>query len=324
MDRSEAGCERNMVAEGIEALSMRKLGSRLDAAATSLYRHVTNKDELIQLAVDDVFGELDTPVAAERGQWRADVTRIATEFRAMSLRHRWIAAELGQVGLVHIGPNAMRMAAGLLAQFEVAGFPADERDRAMGALTAYVIGIAASEAAYLSLIARSGRTEQEWVAGLRPLFDDASHQHQRLREGSSAQQDLPPQQILPFDLTVLWAGGSLRPCLTVRRAFPPLGPQPRGVGRAPRPLRRYLRNGMSGPPATAAGGRTAPKTQAGWPALRRTRSHIQRPRAVTPDQPPPSVDIQAGPISVLEGARRAGALVRWAAPVKHYELVTRS
>ncbi|MFD5876722.1 TetR/AcrR family transcriptional regulator [Streptomyces sp. NPDC060322] len=186
-------------AEGIEALSMRKLGTRLGAAATSLYRHVANKDELIQLVVDDVFGELSMPVAAGRGQWRADVTRIATELRAMSLRHRWIAAELGQVGLVHIGPNAMRMAAGLLAQFEVAGFPAEERDRAMGTLTAYVIGIAASEAAYLSLIARSGRTEQEWVAGLRPLFDEASHRHQRLREGSSAQQDLPPQQIRDDD-----------------------------------------------------------------------------------------------------------------------------
>ncbi|MEU9951180.1 TetR/AcrR family transcriptional regulator C-terminal domain-containing protein [Streptomyces sp. NPDC047939] len=185
--------------EGVEALSMRKLGTRLKAAATSLYRHVTNKDELIQLAVDDVFGELHVPVATERGQWRADVNHIATELRAMSLRHHWIAAELGQVGLVHIGPNAMRMAAGLLAQFEVAGFPADERDRAMGTLTAYVIGIAASEAAYLSLIARSGRTEQEWVAGLRPLFDDASHQHQRLREGSSAQQNLPPQQIRDDD-----------------------------------------------------------------------------------------------------------------------------
>ncbi|MCX4835391.1 TetR/AcrR family transcriptional regulator [Streptomyces sp. NBC_00006] len=186
-------------AEGAEALSMRKLGTRLKAAATSLYRHVANKDELIQLAVDDVFGELGMPVAAERGQWRADVTRIATELRAMSLRHRWIVSELGQVGLVHIGPNAMRMAAGLLAQFEVAGFPADERDRAMGTLTAYVIGIAASEAAYLSLIARSGRSEQEWVAGLRPLFDDAAHQHQRLREGSSARQDLPPQQIRDDD-----------------------------------------------------------------------------------------------------------------------------
>ncbi|WP_367043263.1 TetR/AcrR family transcriptional regulator [Streptomyces sp. Je 1-332] len=186
-------------AEGIEALTMRKLGTRLDTAATSLYRHVANKDELIELVVDHVYGELQMPAAADRPQWRAAVTRIATDLRAMALRHPWIAPELGQVGLVHIGPNAMRMAAGLLAQFESAGFPSDEKDRAVGTLTAYVVGIATSEAAYLSLIARSGRTEQEWVAGLRPAFDEASQQHPALREGSSARQDVHPQQIRDGD-----------------------------------------------------------------------------------------------------------------------------
>ncbi|WP_405613296.1 TetR/AcrR family transcriptional regulator [Streptomyces sp. NBC_01508] len=186
-------------AEGIDALSMRKLGTRLDAAATSLYRHVANKDELIELVVDDVYGELEVPAVAGRTQWRAAVTRTATGLRAMSLRHPWIAPELGQVGLVHIGPNAMRMASGLLAQFEAAGFPTDEKNQAAGTLTAYVIGIATSEAAYLSLIARSGKTEQEWVAGLRPAFDEATRQHPRLREGSSAQQDVHPQQIRDDD-----------------------------------------------------------------------------------------------------------------------------
>lgn len=168
--------------EGTEALSMRKLGSRLNAAATSLYRHVANRDELIQLVVDDVYGEIRPPATADRSQWRAAVTRIATDLRAMALRHPWIAPELGQVGLVHIGPNAMRMSSGLLAQFEAAGFSAEEKDQAAGTLTAYVIGIATSEAAYLSLIARSGKTEQEWVADLRPAFDEAAQQHPRLRE----------------------------------------------------------------------------------------------------------------------------------------------
>ncbi|MGW1674767.1 TetR/AcrR family transcriptional regulator [Streptomyces sp. NPDC002324] len=186
-------------AEGVEALTMRKLGTRLDAAATSLYRHVANKDELIELVVDDVYGELRIPAAADRTRWRAAVTRIAADLRAMTLRHPWIAPELGQVGLVHIGPNAMRMAAGLLAQFEAAGFPPDEKDRAAGTLTAYVVGIATSEAAYLSQIARSGRTEQEWVADLRPAFDEAAQQHPRLREGSSARQDVHPQQIRDGD-----------------------------------------------------------------------------------------------------------------------------
>ncbi|MFF9485562.1 TetR/AcrR family transcriptional regulator [Streptomyces sp. NPDC014676] len=186
-------------AEGVEALSMRRLGTRLNAAATSLYRHVANKDELIELVVDDVYGELRAPDVPDPTQWRAAVARTAADLRAMTLRHPWIAPELGQVGLVHIGPNAMRMSSGLLAQFEAAGFPPDETDRAVGTLMAYVIGIATSEAAYLSLIARSGRTEQEWVAGLRPAFDEASRQHPRLREGGSARQDVHPRQIRDDD-----------------------------------------------------------------------------------------------------------------------------
>lgn len=145
-------------------------------------RHVANMDELIELielVVDDVYGELDVPSVAGRDQWRATVVSTAADLRAMVLRHPWIAPELSQVGLVHIGPNALRTASGLLARFEAAGFPPDETERALGTLMAYVVGIATSEAAYLSLIARSGRTEQEWVAEVRPAFDEAARTHPR-------------------------------------------------------------------------------------------------------------------------------------------------
>ncbi|WP_405797836.1 TetR/AcrR family transcriptional regulator [Streptomyces sp. NBC_01506] len=186
-------------AQGVAALSMRNLGTRLDAAATSLYRHVANKDELIELVVDEVFGELDVPATADATPWREAVARTATDLREMTLRHPWIAPELGQVGLVHIGPNAMRMSSGLLARFEAAGFPAKEKDQAVGTLTAYVIGIATSEAAYLSLITRSGKTEQQWVADLRPAFDEAARNHSGFRGGTSAHQATHPRQIRDAD-----------------------------------------------------------------------------------------------------------------------------
>ncbi|MCQ1581542.1 hypothetical protein [Streptomyces parvus] len=64
---------------------------------------------------------------------------------------------------------------------------------------AYVFGIAISEAAYLSLIARSGRTEQEWVAEVRPALDEASRTHPPLREASSARQEAHPRQIRDDD-----------------------------------------------------------------------------------------------------------------------------
>ncbi|MEU6847334.1 TetR/AcrR family transcriptional regulator C-terminal domain-containing protein [Streptomyces sp. NPDC046716] len=106
-----------------------------------------------------------------RSTWRAAVTRAATELRATVLRHPWVGPELGQVGLLHVGPNAVRMTSGLLAQFRAAGFPASEEEHAAGALTSYVIGIATSEAAYLSLVARSGVPELEWLSDHSPDFD---------------------------------------------------------------------------------------------------------------------------------------------------------
>lgn len=158
--------------EGVEALSMRKLGTRLNTGATSLYRHVANREELIQLAVDEVFGELDPPAATDRAPW-PQLNRAAADLRAMVLRHPWIGPELAQVGLLHVGPNAVRMTKNLLTQFEAAGFPGHEQDLAAGALMSYVIGTATTEAAYLSLIARSGTSERDWVAQHSPDADEA-------------------------------------------------------------------------------------------------------------------------------------------------------
>ncbi|MDH6125047.1 TetR/AcrR family transcriptional regulator [Kitasatospora sp. GP82] len=186
---------RLLDAEGIEALSMRRLGTRLGAGATSLYRHVANKDELIELVVDEVYGELEVPDAGDPAGWRAAVGHSAYSLRSMALRHPWVASVLGQVGLVHLGPNVMRLSDRMLALFRTAGFAPDETDQAMNTLIAYVIGMATSEAAYLSLIARSGKDEQDFVESLRPAAEQAMQDHPQLREGQAAQRGKDPQRI---------------------------------------------------------------------------------------------------------------------------------
>ncbi|MFH8292750.1 TetR/AcrR family transcriptional regulator [Streptomyces sp. NPDC018059] len=157
---------RLLDADGIEALSMRKLGTRLDAGATSLYRHVANKDELIELVVDEVYGELAVPAATGAADWREAAARSAYSLRAMILRHPWVASVLGQVGLIHLGPNVTKMSRRMAAVYDAAGFPADETEQALSTVISYVIGMATSEAAYLSLIARSGKTEREFAESL--------------------------------------------------------------------------------------------------------------------------------------------------------------
>ncbi|WKX70544.1 TetR/AcrR family transcriptional regulator C-terminal domain-containing protein [Streptomyces sp. XD-27] len=174
--------------EGIDALSMRRLGTSLNAGATSMYSHVANKDELIELVVDEVYGEMAAPAPGDPAQWRAAARECAHSMRSGILRHPWVGSVLGGVGLAHLGPNMMRLTEDMLALFEAAGFSLDEADHAMNTLAAFVIGIATSEAAWLTTLARSGQDEQEWTETLRSAAEEAVRDHPRLRKVYAAQR----------------------------------------------------------------------------------------------------------------------------------------
>ncbi|WP_367129799.1 MULTISPECIES: TetR/AcrR family transcriptional regulator C-terminal domain-containing protein [Streptomyces] len=166
-------------AEGIEALSMRKLAARLNAGATSLYRHVATKDELMELAVDQVFGEMAVP-AADSADWRTTASQAAASFRATALRHPWLSSVLGQAGLAYLGPNLMSFSDRLGALFIKAGFP--DPTRAIDSLIAYVMGMSSAEAAWLTTVARTGETEADFVARLMPAAQQAAAGHENLTE----------------------------------------------------------------------------------------------------------------------------------------------
>jgi AcrR family transcriptional regulator len=179
---------RLLDADGLDTLSMRNLGTRLGAGATSLYRHVANKDELIELVVDEVYGELENPAAEG---WRGSLTAAAHSVRAMILRHPWMASVLGQVGLSYLGPNVMRLNESLLAALETDGFTLEDADQAVSAVVSYVIGMSTAEAAWLTTLARSGRAEAEWIADLRPAALAAAESYPRLRALLERTDDTP-------------------------------------------------------------------------------------------------------------------------------------
>lgn len=132
-------------AEGLAALSMRKLGSRLDAGATSLYWYVTNKDELLELVLDEVWGMLDS---AEPGQapWREVITTFAYSFRETLRAHPWAASLVGQ--LPSIGPNALRLTDRLRRAFIEAGFTGTDIYLASGSVISFVLGQVIPELAW--------------------------------------------------------------------------------------------------------------------------------------------------------------------------------
>ncbi|WP_433446336.1 TetR/AcrR family transcriptional regulator [Streptomyces sp. CA-142005] len=74
---------------GLEGLNMRALGARLNSPATAVYWHVENKDNLLLLATDHVWGELDLP-DLDSADWRATATAMATDLYRMFLRRPWL------------------------------------------------------------------------------------------------------------------------------------------------------------------------------------------------------------------------------------------
>ncbi|WP_433194739.1 TetR/AcrR family transcriptional regulator C-terminal domain-containing protein [Nocardia sp. CA-107356] len=124
-------------AEGLGALSMRKLGAKLDAGATSLYWHVANKDELLELALDEIWGLVQVP-DPEQASWREVVTTFAYNFRLTMLGHPWTVTLIGS--LPSVGPNAFELSDRLRRTFIGAGFTGTEIYLASGTVTSYVLG----------------------------------------------------------------------------------------------------------------------------------------------------------------------------------------
>ncbi|SDM44312.1 TetR/AcrR family transcriptional regulator [Nonomuraea jiangxiensis] len=135
--------------EGLGGLSMRKLGAKLSAGATSLYWYVANKDELLELAYDEVWAEMIVPDPDEVG-WREAASVLAYGMRQAMLRHPWSADLLGR--LPALGPNAMHVADKMRRLFKVAGFSGLDIDFANSTLTAYVFGMTIPEVAWNAAI----------------------------------------------------------------------------------------------------------------------------------------------------------------------------
>ncbi|WP_240686795.1 TetR/AcrR family transcriptional regulator C-terminal domain-containing protein [Amycolatopsis suaedae] len=144
-------------AEGIDRLTMRRLAERLAISAPSLYWHVDTKDDVLDLAVDAIFGEL-TPAPRDDG-WRANVTEVITAWRTILLRHPW-AASVPARRRPAIGPNFLSWMERLQSALAAAGFTGPDLAAATWALYNHVFGSAAAQTA-LTISAEERRIAQE-------------------------------------------------------------------------------------------------------------------------------------------------------------------
>ncbi len=132
-------------AQGLEALSMRKLGARLNSGATSLYWYVANKHELLELALDEMWGLVEMPEPEER-DWREVFTTFAYSLRATLRTHPWAATLLGQ--LPSIGPHALALTDRMRRSCLRAGFAGQDVYLAAGVLMSFILGQILPEMSY--------------------------------------------------------------------------------------------------------------------------------------------------------------------------------
>lgn len=164
-------------AEGMDALSMRRLGTKLGSGATSIYWHVASKDELLELVLDEVFGEVPLPDPDVIG-WRDAVSAFAYGLRGALFAHPWSTVLIG--AMPTLGPNAMRLSAGLLKTFKLAGFQGRALDQASSTLMSYVTGVTTPEIAWQSIITASGMSPQEIATDMMRMLQQAAGDYPEL------------------------------------------------------------------------------------------------------------------------------------------------
>ncbi|HSZ44008.1 MAG TPA: TetR/AcrR family transcriptional regulator C-terminal domain-containing protein [Streptosporangiaceae bacterium] len=131
-----------IAADGAAALSMRGLATRLGVVPGALYRHVRSKEQLCDLAADEVLAEVDTQSGHDRG-WAAQVQVLARRLRAVLEDHPGIAALLKTRD--PLGPHSLVLAEAFLAALQEAGLAARETAQAFSLVYDYTIGFALSD-----------------------------------------------------------------------------------------------------------------------------------------------------------------------------------
>jgi AcrR family transcriptional regulator len=125
-------------ASGLDALTMRQLAGMLQVAPMALYRHIANKDDLVDAMIDVVFGEIGLPSGGT--DWKTAMRERAMTLRDVLARHRWA------IGLMESrrrpGPANLRHHDAVIGKLRAAGFDIAMAAHAYSLLDSYIYGFA--------------------------------------------------------------------------------------------------------------------------------------------------------------------------------------
>lgn len=153
-------------AEGIGALSMRRVATDLDVATMSLYRHVSAKEELTTLMADAAFGEVRFPARPPR-EWRARLHVGARLMWTVFRGHPW-AAEVMSMTRPQLMPNLLAYAEWTLSPLRQLGLDVDTMMHIHLTLVGHVRGTALNLQSEAQAQQDTGMTADEWIETQEP------------------------------------------------------------------------------------------------------------------------------------------------------------
>ncbi|MFI9569639.1 TetR/AcrR family transcriptional regulator [Streptomyces rishiriensis] len=152
-----AAALRVLEREGIAGLSMRKVGAELGVKAASLYWHVRNKEQLLDLLTDELMADAEPP--PRQGDWREQLREYSLRYRRHLLAKRDAARVVA--GRLALGPNLLRLMEEQLDRLREAGFSDADAAMANYLLGAFVQGFVLQEQAPISASETEGASRSE-------------------------------------------------------------------------------------------------------------------------------------------------------------------
>jgi AcrR family transcriptional regulator len=160
---------RVLDAEGLEAVTIRRVAQELGTSGTALYTYVRDKDELIDLLLDRVIGEVDTSEISAELPWQEQVREFAREMRRVMGAHRDIAR--ATLGRVPQGENALLVMNEMLGRLRAANVPDEVIALGSDLLGLYVGSVSFEESMVEPELAEDPDWLARFVGELRGYFE---------------------------------------------------------------------------------------------------------------------------------------------------------
>jgi AcrR family transcriptional regulator len=154
-------------ADGLDAVTMRRVADLAGTAPMTLYTYVPGKAELLDLMLDTVYARMPRPTTTGR-PWRDRVAAVAEENRAMFAAHPWAAAI--STGRPPLGPGQMAKYEHELQALDGLGLSDVDLDAALAHLLAFVRSHASDTAAALAARRASRMDDRKWWEVNAPLL----------------------------------------------------------------------------------------------------------------------------------------------------------